>query len=115
MENKIYPDSGIELSPFISKHYDGLMNIASFGKYRGFIHRAIADMNVQADDNILDLGCGTGRNSALMSSSLSKNASVTGIDLSDIMGKQFIEKFAGDKRFNFVSQGNNNFKYCPAS
>ena len=65
MKTKIYPDSGVELSPFTSKHYDRLINIASFGLYNRFIRKAIKEMNVQPDDIILDLGCGTGRNAAV--------------------------------------------------
>jgi len=31
--DKIYPDSGVELSPFSAKNYDKVMNIASLGLY----------------------------------------------------------------------------------
>jgi len=104
MENKIYPDSGVELTPFMAKHYDKLMNTGSFGLYSGFIKRAINDMNVQADDKILDLGCGTGRNTVLLASHLSKYGSITGLDVSEIMEKQFNQKFSGDKRIRFIRQ-----------
>jgi len=63
---KLYPDSGIELSPFTSKHYDTIMNIVSFGSYREFINKAISDMGAQSGDKVLDMGCGTGRNILLM-------------------------------------------------
>lgn len=101
---KIYPDSGVELSPFVIRHYDSIMNIASFGYYRRFIHKAIRDMGIQANDDILDLGCGTGRNAALMSSYLSDQGSITGIDLSEEMGAQFKEKFSGKKNISFSAQ-----------
>jgi len=101
---KIYPDSGVELSPFTLKNYDKIMNTASFGLYRGFIKKAVRDMEIQPDDEILDLGCGTGRNAALMAGYLSEKGNLTGIDLSDIMGEQFKNKFKGDKRITFIRQ-----------
>ncbi len=104
MSAKIYPDSGVELKPFTAKHYDGLMNTVSFGLYKKFISRAIKDMEVQPDDSILDLGCGTGRNAGLVASYLSENGRVTGLDVSEIMEKQFNKKFSDDKRLQFVRQ-----------
>ncbi len=86
---KLYPESGVELTPFVAKYYDKLMNVMSFGKYGSFIHKAIADMDIQPDDHILDLGCGTGRNACLMLKSLSDKGRVTGLDISDKMEKQF--------------------------
>ncbi len=104
METKIYPDSGVELSRFTSKHYDRLINLASFGLYNGFIRRAIHEMNVQPDDIILDLGCGTGRNAVLMASYLSEKGRITGLDVSEIMELQFNRNFSGDKRVRFIRQ-----------
>jgi len=101
---KIYPDSGVELSPFVIKHYDTIMNIASFGYYQRFIRRAIRDMKIQQSNDILDLGCGTGRNAGLMFPYLSDQGSITGIDLSDDMGKQFKEKFSGATNVSFKAQ-----------
>ena len=86
---KIYPDSGVELNPLISKHYDGIMELISFGKYSGFIKRAINDMQIKPDDKILDLGCVTGRNAKLMLNQLNDNGTVTGLDISEAMEKQF--------------------------
>jgi len=86
---KLYPESGVELNPFVSKNYDKLMNILSFGKYKGFIHRAIRDMKIGADDAILDLGCGTGRNACLMMRYLGNQGSITGLDISGFMEEQF--------------------------
>ena len=104
MGNKIYPDSGVELNPFSAKHYDGLMNTISFGLYKRFIKRVIKDMDVRPNDSILDLGCGTGRNAGLMASYLSDKGSITGLDVSEIMEKQFNKKFLKDKRLQFIRQ-----------
>ena len=104
MGNKIYPDSGVELSLFTAKNYDKLMNTVSFGIYKGFINKAIKDMEIQADDTILDLGCGTGRNAGLMASYLSEDGIITGLDVSEIMEKQFNKKFRDDTRIRFTRQ-----------
>jgi len=104
MNSKIYPDSGVELTPFIASNYDKVMNIGSFGKYRTFIKQAIQDMDIKSDDQILDLGCGTGRNAELMSVYLKENGSITGLDISEDMEKQFREKFRNDERVEFINK-----------
>ncbi|MCK4689406.1 MAG: class I SAM-dependent methyltransferase, partial [Candidatus Marinimicrobia bacterium] len=78
--DKVYPDSGVELKPFTAKHYDRVMNIASLGLYRGFIYRAIKAMDIQHEDKILDLGCGTGRNACIMAKYLGDDGKITGMD-----------------------------------
>lgn len=104
MNKKIYPDSGVELTPFIARHYDGLMNTLSFGLYRGFINKAICDMKIAGNSNILDLGCGTGRNAALMAEYLSSEGSITGMDISAEMESQFLSKFSTGQQVTFVNQ-----------
>ena len=101
MAEKIYNDSKIELSPAIAKHYDRIMNSISFGKYNRFIKRAVSDMQIETSDHILDLGCGTGKNAALMAEYLGDEGRITGIDLSPVMEKQFMAKHGADKRFDF--------------
>jgi demethylmenaquinone methyltransferase/2-methoxy-6-polyprenyl-1,4-benzoquinol methylase len=102
--NKIYPDSGVELNHFISKNYDKVMNLGSMGLYHRFINKAIADMDIKEDDNILDLGCGTGRNAKLMSNYLNDKGEITGLDISEVMQHQFISKFKNNKQIKFVNQ-----------
>jgi demethylmenaquinone methyltransferase/2-methoxy-6-polyprenyl-1,4-benzoquinol methylase len=104
METKLYPESKVELSPAIARYYDTIMNLISFGKYSHFIQRAIKDMGIRQDDQILDLGCGTGKNAALMSAYLGENGHISGIDLSPVMEKQFLEKHKDDKRIEFKRQ-----------
>ncbi len=101
---KIYPDSGVELSPFSAKNYDKVMNIASVGLYRGFIHKAIKAMDIQREDKILDLGCGTGRNARIMAKYLSENGKITGMDVSAIMEKQFNKNCANFQNIKFIQQ-----------
>lgn len=101
---KLYPESGVELNPFVSKYYDKLMNILSFGKYKGFIHRAISDMHIQKEDTILDLGCGTGRNACLMMQYLGNKGFITGLDISEAMEKQFNENCRQHPNTEFINQ-----------
>ena len=104
MGKKIYPDSGVELKPFTAKHYDKIMNAVSFGLYRRFIIKAVNDMDIKPGDSILDLGCGTGRNAALMASYLAEEGRITGMDVSDVMEKQFRKKFSDEPRTQFIRQ-----------
>jgi len=101
---KLYPESGVELSPFTASNYDILMNTVSFGAYGKFIHKAIAGIGIKPTDSIIDLGCGTGRNASLMAHYLGETGKITGIDLSPIMQKQFESRFAGEKRATFRQQ-----------
>ena len=101
---KIYPDSGVELSKFTASHYDRLMNTVSFGLYNRFITRAIKNMQIQTDDTILDMGCGTGHNACLMAKYLSDKGGITGLDISEIMEKQFDENCKPHPNTNFKRQ-----------
>jgi ubiquinone/menaquinone biosynthesis C-methylase UbiE len=104
MKTKIYPESGVELTPFTAKHYDKVMNIGSLGMYRSFITKAIQEMDIKPEDQILDLGCGTGRNALLMSSYLNEKGHITGLDISEDMEKQFRARFQNDKRVEFINK-----------
>jgi len=102
--DKLYPDSGVELKPFSAKNYDTVMNMATLGFYRGFIHRAIRAMDIQHGDKILDLGCGTGRNACIMAKYLDDNGKITGMDVSSIMETQFRKKCAKHQNVEFIRQ-----------
>jgi demethylmenaquinone methyltransferase/2-methoxy-6-polyprenyl-1,4-benzoquinol methylase len=104
MSKKIYPDSGVELNKFVAKNYDKIMNTMSFGLYQGFIKKAIKNMDIRQSDSILDLGCGTGRNASLMEKYIDENGQITGLDISDQMQYQFLEKFNGKPNVGFVNQ-----------
>ena len=80
------------------------MNIASFGMYKGFIKKAIKDLNVQTDDKILDMGCGTGRNILLMNEYAGKGSLLTGLDISEYMEKQFINNTITYPNINFINK-----------
>lgn len=101
---KLYPDSGVELSSFTARNYDQVMNTASLGLYSVFIHRAIKAMDIQPGDRILDLGCGTGRNACIMAKYLGDDGAITGMDISPIMEGQFHKKCVKHPNFTFVRQ-----------
>ena len=102
--DKIYPDSGVELTTLTAINYDNLMNIATLGYYRNFISRVIKAIGIQPEDKILDLGCGTWRNVCIMATYLSNAGEITGMDISPIMEKQFIKKCAKYKNAKFIKQ-----------
>ncbi len=103
-QKKLYPESGVELRGFTARNYDALMNTLSMGKYRKFIQKAIHDLCIKPTDSIIDLGCGTGRNAGLMLPYLGESGKITGIDLSPIMGKQFVNRFKDEKRVSFLQE-----------
>ncbi len=85
-------ESKVEITGFEARHYDTLLNVASLGSYSKFIRKAIAVMNIQPADRILDLGCGTGRNSCLMAKYISDEGEIVGLDIGDEMIQQFKKK-----------------------
>jgi len=103
-KEKIYPESGVELSPFISRHYDRILAMASFGHYHRSVTMAIGAMQIQPEDQILDLGCGTGSNAELMAGYLRANGGILGLDISEEMRLQFQERFRHDDRVTFLDQ-----------
>ncbi len=104
MAEKLYAESKVELTPLIARHYDRIMNSISFGKYDRFIRKAVADMGIGRGEQILDLGCGTGKNEALMSAYIGNEGRITGLDLSPVMEKQFLKKHGEDDRISFRRQ-----------
>ncbi|MGB9836835.1 MAG: class I SAM-dependent methyltransferase [Candidatus Saccharicenans sp.] len=101
---KIYPESKVELSPLVARHYDLLLDLATFGGYARFIRKAISDLGIKPEDSILDLGCGTGRNAALMMKYLGERGRIVGLDLLPEMKEQFEERFKEEPRASFLQQ-----------
>lgn len=85
-------ESKVEVTGFEARHYDTLLNIVSLGSYIPFIRNAISNMNIQAENRILDFGCGTGRNSCLMAKYLGGDGSIVGLDIGAEMIQQFEKK-----------------------
>ena len=87
-------ESKVEVTGFEARHYDTLMNVLSMGSYISFIKNAMSKMEIQPNDRILDLGCGTGRNSCLMAKYLREKGSIVGLDIGAEMIEQFEKKCA---------------------
>ncbi|MGB9907544.1 MAG: class I SAM-dependent methyltransferase [Candidatus Saccharicenans sp.] len=102
--NKLYPESKVELTPFVARHYDRLLNLISLGSYGRFIARAIEELSLAAGDSILDLGCGTGRNVSLMLEKLGPAGKIKGLDLLPEMQEQFEKRFEKEPRVTFRKQ-----------
>lgn len=98
------PESKVEISGFVARFYDQLLRIASFGKYNGMMKAAIADMDIQPDDAILDMGCGTGYNNCLMVKYLGNNGKIIGLDISKKMKKQFEKKCQDYPNISFIQK-----------
>ena len=61
-------------------------------------------MNINENDEILDLGAGTGRNALLMNEYLSEKGEILGLEISDLMIAQFKNKTEKFKNINIISQ-----------
>ncbi len=98
--SKIYPDSEVELTPFLARYYDQTLNALSLGYYGRFIKRAIREIWFGENDSVLDLACGTGKNDCLIRKQLSDEGKIVGLDISPEMKEQFEIKCS---RFDNVS------------
>lgn len=81
-------DSKVEVKGFEARHYDLMMNMISMGSYSSFIRHVVKEMNIQPQDKILDLGCGSGRNICLMTKYLSDQGKILGLDIGSEMLEQ---------------------------
>jgi len=89
-----YPESKVEVSGFIARHYDMIMDAILLGRYSSMIRKAIHLMDIGSADRILDLGAGTGRNAYLMTRYFSLRGELIGLDISKEMIFQFKKNFA---------------------
>lgn len=99
---RYYPESKVEINGFVARHYDALLNIATFGRYAPFIKKSIELMEIKPEDSILDLGTGTGRNACLMTKYLSKKGKLIGIDISQEMIAQFKKRCVNDPNAKII-------------
>ena len=91
---KLYPKSKVETQGFMARHYDALLNIATFGSYPSFMKKCLGLIEINPADKILDLGAGTGRNAYMMMKYLCPQGQLVGVDISDDMIHQFKRKCA---------------------
>jgi ubiquinone/menaquinone biosynthesis C-methylase UbiE len=91
----------VELTPFVAKHYDAILNIASLGIYPIFTKHAIEKAPFKNGDAVLDLGSGTGRFACLIKRKTNISKYV-GVDLSEIMIRQARQRCSKFKNFTFI-------------
>lgn len=90
-------NSKVEVKGFEAKYYDRLMDSITFGWYRTFINRAIADIDLYKGAKVADFGAGTGRNALLIAPYIGSKGGVVGFEIGTEMQKQFLEKTKGYK------------------
>lgn len=103
-KEKLYPESKVELTPFIARNYDMMLKMISLGRYGSFLKKAVQAMELQPGMQVLDMGCGSGYNASLMIPHLGEKGGLTGIDISPEMEKQFRRRFLHDPRVSFINQ-----------
>lgn len=79
------PRSKVEISGRWAPYYDLLMDVLFLGTYPRFMAAVTARMQVEPGDEILDLGCGTGRNARLMLDRAGPAGRIVGVDVSERM------------------------------
>ncbi|HDR04484.1 MAG TPA: methyltransferase domain-containing protein [Candidatus Marinimicrobia bacterium] len=97
-------ETHIELDGFVAANYDLLMNLLSLGMYPRFIHRAMASLGIKTGDKVLDLGCGTGRNLALIAKHAGPAGQLYGLDLGEKMLTQAKQRFRNQENIH-IAQG----------
>jgi len=101
---KLYPKSKVETTGFMARYYDTLLDIATFGKYLPFIKQVISIANIRADDRILDMGAGTGRNACLLANYLTGKGELMGVDISKDMIAHFEKRCADFPNVKIINQ-----------
>ena len=94
VQDKLYPESEVEVRGFLARHYDLLMNLMTLGYYPFFLRKALGFMDVKPGDRILDLGAGTGRNDALLLPRVGPEGRIVGLDIGREMMEGFRKRFA---------------------
>lgn len=101
---KYYPQSKVEVGGLLARHYDRLMDVVAFGRYRLFIEQVVGLMSIKPADRIIDFATGTGRNACLMMKYLSRQGRLVGLDISEAMISQFRAKCRGFPNAEIVNQ-----------
>ena len=96
--------SKVEVKGFEARHYDLLLNLISFGLYSGMVSRAIAALQIQPGEKILDFGCGTGSMAEKMAQYLGPEGRVVGFDIGEEMLEQAYRRQQKDPRLSFHRQ-----------
>ena len=96
--------SKVEVKGLEAKHYDLLMNLITLGKYERFIRKAIADLHLQPDDVVMDLGAGTGKNAELMFTYLDARGKLFALEIGEEMRWQLEERKSSHPNLIILNQ-----------
>jgi demethylmenaquinone methyltransferase/2-methoxy-6-polyprenyl-1,4-benzoquinol methylase len=102
MDQKLYPDSKVEVRGFEARHYDRLMDLITLGAYPVFLKRVFGYMHLKPGQRVLDLGAGTGRNTAMIADRIGEDGEVWGVDIGDDMSRQFHQRCDGRPNCHFL-------------
>lgn len=102
MMTRLYPKSKVEVQGFEARHYDRFMDLVTLGAYPGFLRRVFDRMDLQPGQRILDLGAGTGRNTAIIADHIGENGSVWGVELGDEMARGFQRRCSGRENCHLI-------------
>ena len=91
-------DSKVEVKGWQARYYDLMMDLGSLGRYGALLRDVITKMEIRPRDQILDLGCGTGRNCRLMAERLSGEGRIVGVEIGEEMIRRFEKNCAGMDR-----------------
>ncbi len=96
--------SKVEISGRWASYYDLLMDVLFLGAYPRFMGEVTAKMQVEPGDEILDLGCGTGRNARLMLDAVGPTGRIVGVDISERMLQRARRRCEPYPQTSFVKQ-----------
>ena len=96
--------SKVEVTGTEARYYDFFMNTVTVGTYPFFIRKAVQEMEIQPGDEILVLGCGTGRNLQLMDKHLDGKGRIVGLDIGPEMLEQAQRRFADVSHITIKNQ-----------
>jgi demethylmenaquinone methyltransferase/2-methoxy-6-polyprenyl-1,4-benzoquinol methylase len=93
----------IEITGFKARYYDLFVLLGTFGLYQKLIKTVIRVMGIKPADKVLDFGAGSGKNTCIMEGYLSKQGSITALEIGEEMTRKFNKKCG---RFDNVSLEN---------
>ena len=94
----------MEIGSWGARYYDTFLNLISLGQYSRFIKSIIEKMDIKPGQSILDLGSGTGRNDCLMAQKIGSQGKIVGLDISDGMLSQSLQRCREYPNVSFEKQ-----------
>ncbi len=94
----------VEITGLEARFYDLLLNLISFRRYEVFIRRVIADLNLNENEIVMDLGAGTGKNDKLMFDYLGPESRIYALEIGEEMRRQLAELQKNEPRLVIINQ-----------